>query len=373
MQTVHLASTHRAFDTRIFHKECQTLRAAGHTVTLIVPHAASETVDGVHIHAVPPPADGKERLTRTLYTIYRAARTYQRSALIHLHDAELLPYAFLLKAQGYRVVYDMHEDTPRQVRYQHWIPEGLRPLVAEGMRGLEALAARWFDGLIVAEPVIGERFPNASPVLVRNFPLRDELMATDGPAYTQRPRHVAYVGTITEVRGIREVVAAMGMVPEVHDVRLQLAGSFHPSELEGQVRQIEGWNRVAYHGWLPRADVADLLASARVGVVTFHPTERYRSNYPTKMFEYMAAGVPVVASAFDHLRPFVEAHDCGLMVDPQDPLAIADAITWLLAHPAEAEAMGARGRQAVDEVYHWEREAEKLTALYRKLSEGGVA
>jgi len=372
MHSVHLASTHRAFDTRIFHKECQTLRNAGHRVTLIVPHAASETVDGVAIHAVPLPRDGKERLTRTLFTLYRAARLYPRTALIHLHDAELLPYALLLKAEGYRVVYDMHEDTPRQVRYQHWIPEALRPLVAEGMRGLEALAARWFDALVVAEPVIGERFPQAAPVLVRNFPLRDELLLSDGAPYTERPPHVAYVGTITQVRGVLEVIAAMGMVPAAQGARLQLAGSFHPAALEAEARQVESWDRVDFHGWLPRAEVAGLLASARVGVVTFHPTARYRSNYPTKLFEYMAAGLPVVVSAFDHLRPFVEAHRCGLMVDPQDPIAIADAVEWLLAHPEAAEAMGQRGRAAVEETYHWEREAEKLTALYRHLEREGL-
>ena len=374
MHSVHLASTHRPTDTRIFHKECASLREAGHRVTVVAPHDRHETIAGVRIHAVAPPADGKERLTRTLFRVYRAATTFPKSVVLHVHDAELLPWALLLKLQGYTVVYDMHEDTPRQMMYQHWIPEVLRPLVAEGMRGLEWLAARWFDALIVAEPVIGERFPDAHPVLVRNFPLRDELVPSEGQPYQGREALVAYVGTITRVRGIEELVSAMGMIRAEHNAFLDLGGSFHPPELEAQVKRLEGWDRVRYHGWLDRPDVARILGFCRVGVVAFHPTERYLGNYPTKLFEYMAAGLPVVVSDFDQLKPFVEQHQCGLMVDPQDPIAIADAITWLLKHPEEAEAMGRRGREAVRTEYNWEREAVKLTSLYDHLgSRGGTA
>jgi hypothetical protein len=87
------------------------------------------------------------------------------------------------------------------------------------------------------------------------------------------------------------------------------------------------------------------------------------------MFEYMAAGLPVIASDFSLWREIVDGSGCGLLVDPMDPEAIAEAMQWILEHPAESEAMGRRGRQAVKERYNWEQEAKKLIRLYRRLLE----
>lgn len=365
---VHLASTHRAFDTRIFHKECQSLAEAGYRVTLIVPHESSEVVDDVYIRAVPPPKSGKERLTRTLWQLYQAALEEPAEAVFHFHDAELLPYMLLLKAAGRRVVYDMHEDTPLQVMYQHWIPPLVRPLVATGMKKLERLGAAVFDGLIAAEPVIARRFEERAPVTVHNFPLASEII-DEAPPYAERPPQVAYVGTITEVRGIRELIAAVGMLPERLEARLALAGSFHPEGLRQEVETMPGWRRTGFLGWISREEMRKVLSTSRVGVVAFHPVERYRGNYPTKLFEYMAAGLPVVASDFEQLRPFVQESRCGILVDPLNPGAIAGAINWLLDHPEEAEAMGARGREAIRERYNWEGEAGKLIEFYERFDE----
>ena len=85
------------------------------------------------------------------------------------------------------------------------------------------------------------------------------------------------------------------------------------------------------------------------------------------MFEYMSVGLPVIVSGFPLWRRIVDEAGCGLPVDPLNPQAIADAMVWILDHPAEAEAMGRRGREAVEKYYNWETETDKLAALYKKL------
>ena len=110
-----------------------------------------------------------------------------------------------------------------------------------------------------------------------------------------------------------------------------------------------------------------MLGRARVGIVTLYPTQKYLDAYPTKLFEYMAAGLPVVCSDFPKLRPFVEGPRCGLLVDPQNVDAVAEAVQWLLEHPEEAEAMGQRGRAAVETQYNWAQEAKRLVAFYERL------
>ncbi len=109
------------------------------------------------------------------------------------------------------------------------------------------------------------------------------------------------------------------------------------------------------------------MAACRLGLVTFLPAPNHTESQPNKLFEYMAAGLPVVASDFPLWRHIVESSQCGLLVDPSDPGKIAEAIEWILRHPQEAEAMGRRGAEAVRQTYNWGSEAKTLLDLYRQL------
>jgi glycosyltransferase involved in cell wall biosynthesis len=146
-----------------------------------------------------------------------------------------------------------------------------------------------------------------------------------------------------------------------------LAGRFDTPVLEARLRGLQGWNRVDYRGVLPRDAVVRMLAEVRLGLVLFHPRPNHVESQPNKLFEYMAAGLPVVASAFPLWQEIVEGAQCGLAVDPLDPRAIAEAIHWLLAHPAEAETMGHQGRAAVRDRFNWPREEATLLACYRRI------
>jgi hypothetical protein len=138
-------------------------------------------------------------------------------------------------------------------------------------------------------------------------------------------------------------------------------------QLQATLRQRQGWPQVANLGQLNRSDVAKTLARCKIGLVTLFPTPNYVDALPVKLFEYMAAGIPVIASDFPLWRQIVEEAQCGLLVDPQDATAIAHAINHLLTHDDEARQMGLNGQQAVLNRYHWDFEAQKLLALYRQL------
>ena len=93
---------------------------------------------------------------------------------------------------------------------------------------------------------------------------------------------------------------------------------------------------------------------------------------PIKLFEYMAAGMPVIASDFPLWREIVTDAGCGLLVNPEDAPAIAAAINRLLGDESMARQMGEAGRQAVLSRYSWSAEAQKLVALYAQLERSAL-
>lgn len=367
-RVAHLTSVHPVDDARILTKECGSLAAAGYEVYLIAPGKERELAAGVHLVPVAMPRGRLERATRTAWSVFRATmRT--RATVCHFHDPELIPIGILLKLAGRRVIYDVHEDLPRQIRDKVWIHPILRAPMAGLASMAEFVAGQIFDAIVTVTPTIAARFPRSSTVMVRNLPILDELVPTVRTrTYRERALVAVYVGGIAATRGARQLVAAMDLVGRRSAARLVLAGRFQPEGLEGELSRRPGWDHVDVVGWLGRTAVAELLGTARIGLVTLLPTSSYRDSYPTKLFEYMAAGLPVIASDFPLWRGIVETAGCGLLVDPTDPAAIAAAIERLLDDPAEAEAMGLRGQRAIIQHYSWEAERAVLLDLYARLA-----
>ncbi len=279
----------------------------------------------------------------------------------------------MLKYHGKHVIYDIHEDAPRALLSsgRNYVPTALKKPMSVGLDLLESLVAKRLSAVVAATEAIGRRARtlNSRAIVVNNYPMLDELVAPQPVPWSQRSRTVAYVGGIAEVRGVVEMVAAAGLVQQ-SGVRLQLAGAFSPASVRARVVAMPAWAAVDELGVIGRRDMAALLATTQAGLVVYHPGPNHTEAQPNKLYEYMSAAIPVIASDVPLWRELIERHQCGLVVDPLNPQAIADAITWLIEHPAEAEAMGQRGRRAVETEYNWAIEARKLLDLYDSLAAG---
>lgn len=371
MKIAVLTSVHPRTDTRIRVKQLPSIvKLADTQVRLFVMDGkGDEVVSGVQI--IDLGSSPRSRFSRALsgnWRMWCACRRWKAN-IVHFHDPELIIVGFALKIFSTKIIYDVHEDVPRQVLAKYWIPPILRRPVAVAASAFEWLAAKSFDGVVTATQTIANRFPENKTVTVQNFPILQELVASESAPYTERAPHFTYVGGITAIRGSFEMVRAIGRVSN-DAARLQLAGNFSPQTHKQELEQESGWKRVDFKGWASRAELVHILSTVRAGLVVLHPTRNYPDALPVKMFEYMAAGLPVIASDFRLWRQIVDRAGCGLLVDPLDPDAIAVAMQWLLNHPEEAEAMGRQGRKAVEEIYNWEPEAEKLTGLYRCFLQG---
>jgi glycosyltransferase involved in cell wall biosynthesis len=363
-----LSSVHSAFDVRIYEKEAKSLVEAGYDVAIVAPDGKNGKSDAVEIVRVRRQDNRLQRMTRGIWEVYRKAKEID-AEVYHFHDPELIPVGLLLKICGKQVIYDVHEDVPRDILAKTWISPILRKPAATGAGLVHFLSALLFDRIIAATPVIASRFPSNKVLTVQNFP-RLEQSDKIPPSYADRGPFVAYIGGISRQRGAQEMIQAMSMLRGFPDARLLLAGEFEKFDLERELRGLPGFERVDYRGWLTRIEVRDLLSISKSGLVLLHPFQMYMEAQPIKLFEYMAAGIPVIASDFPLWRAIVGETGCGLLVDPQNPRDIARAIEWILGHPEEAEQMGQRGAAAVRSKYNWEAESEKLLKLYSNLMNG---
>jgi glycosyltransferase involved in cell wall biosynthesis len=191
--------------------------------------------------------------------------------------------------------------------------------------------------------LLGAGLPVDRRSLCRNFPIMGELLKDGLTQYELRPPNVVYIGGLTPLRGARQMVQAMAALPEDLAAKLLIVGELWPDGLDQELRRLATEERMELTGSLPRGRVGDVLGQARIGLVLFQPAPNHVESQPNKLFEYMSAGIPVVASDFPLWREIVDGSGCGVLVDPTDSNAIADGIQYLLGNPArrrpwEAEA-----------------------------------
>ncbi len=357
LKVCHMTDAHIQEDIRIFHKECISL--AGHGFdTYQVSRGKEYEKNGVHMVGIGEISGNRLlRMTRAAKRVYQAARNLDAD-IYHIHDPELLPYGMKLKRQGKKVIFDSHEDVPAQIMDKAWIPVFLRRAVSVLYRLYETHAAKRLDAVIAATPYIAEQFQKRAKrvAVVNNYPKLEDIQFHDTP-FKQRDSIVCYAGGINENRGEKVMIEAMKDVDGV----LILAGEHEEKVIE------EGSVTIRYTGRLDREGINDLYGRAVLGLCMLMPTGNYINCKPIKMYEYMAAGLPFICSSFRDCIEVAEETKAGICIAPDDINALHKAIESILNDRENAEAMGKRGRAAVEKYYNWGLEEGKLIELYQEM------
>ena len=362
---IHLTSAHPRYDTRIFIKMCSSLAGADYHVSLIVADGlGNELKNKVSIIDVGAKSSWRFlRMTKTVKSVYKQAKDIDGD-IYHLHDPELMPIGIKLKKLGKIVIFDAHEDLPKQILGKSYLSKSIRFFLSKIFLFYEHWACPKFSAIITATPFIRDKFLKINPnsIDVNNFPLLNEL--SNKKEWVNKQNEIVYIGGIAKIRGIEEVVAALNYTK---DVRLNLGGQFSEKATETKVKNHSGWSKVNELGFLDRQQVSEVLAKSKAGLVTLHPAINYIDALPVKMFEYMAAGIPVIASNFPVWKKIIDDEKCGICVDPLDVKAIGNGMQYLFDFPEEAEKMGKNGRLAVEKKYNWMVEEKKLLKIYKEL------
>lgn len=356
----HYTSVHQAFDIRIFHKECVSLVKAGYRVTLVATGVENQVVDGVQIIGVPKAKGRLERMFSLARKVTKTALA-QNADYYHFHDPELLPHVGLLLRKEKKVVYDAHEDLPKQLAAKPYLKAWQKPLVAFAAHRLLHWFVPQLSGVVAATESIQNYYQplNKNVVVARNYPLLSEGTAFTGTA--RKEPAICYVGGISEARGIFDLLDAMLLQNGFY---LNLAGSFHSAAEEARAKAHPAWERVHFHGQLGRKDLATVLAVSKIGICVLHPLPNHIESLPIKLFEYMQAGLPVIASDFPLWQQIVTDNQVGVCIPANQPQQLAKAIADLLSNESQLFSFGANGKKAIVERLNWEHEFEEMKKIY---------
>lgn len=361
----HVSSAHAWTDNRVHLREAAGAAGAGYRVRLIaVESDVTGGSTGVDVVTIPRRPRLSRMVLSSAQALWLAARSGAR--VCHLHDPELVWGIPLLRLVGRHVVYDAHEDLPDQVRSKPYLSPLSAP-IAQVVAHAAVRVAPTADRVVVATETIAERFPAGKTVLVRNYPRLRSLESTAPPA-SRRDAIVTFVGSLHRNPGSGALASLVRSATFPAGWRLEMAGSVAgPDASDLTARPRTDGLPLVFHGRMSPQATRDLLLSARVGLVTFQPTEAHLNSLPTKLFEYMAAGLAVVVSDFPLWRRLLGDLDCATFVDPGDPDAIAVAVAAYAADPELLDRHGRNARRAVVETFSWDGEEAALLALYRGL------
>lgn len=347
---------HHPNDARILHRQIRALLDAGHQVTYVAPFSDGSTNPWPGIDVVDVPrARGRHRLHAVRAARRRLAQHAAGTDVLIVHDPELL-FALPRRRRGRPViVWDVHEDTAAALAGKGWLPRPVRPLLRPMVRGAELVAERRLR-LLLAEEGYRKRFRRAHPVVANTVYVPDEPPPRPGPD------RLVYLGHISRARGVDEIVAAARVLRD-EGVTIELIGAAD-AEVRPMLRDAQRDGALRWYGYVPNDRALRITEGALAGLAPLRDEPNYRHSLPTKIVEYMAHGVPVIATPLPTSEAIVTAADCGVLVPFNDPTAIVAAVRRLREDPELRTAMGKRGHQAAHTSYNWPTTArEFVTAL----------
>ncbi len=364
MKVCHLTSVHALEDIRIFTKQCVSLAEKGFDVTLIAcgDQNFTDIKKGVKRISLKVNYQGRlQRIVKCQTPLFNKAMEVDAD-IYQFHDPELLPLGKRLKTAGKKVIYDSHEDVSKQILYKKWLgPLPVRKVFSKLYNKYEKQTVSGFAGVISVIDEITESFTCKRSITIKNLPILKSFIRFN-PEQVIKKKQLVYVGSLSKERGIADCIKALDYLPKEYS--LLLVGKFNSEAFEVQCKMLPQWQRVEYVGFQPHDKVVAHLAESEIGLSVLHPEENYLNSLPTKGFEYMAMGLPLVISNFKYWAPYFEG--CAIAVKPKSAKAIGEAALSLIQNKKMYNEMAntcLKNRLK----YSWEAEADKLKHFYESI------
>ena len=316
------------------------------------------------------PRGRRERMIKSMGYIWDKAMEIDAD-IYHMHDPELMRLVKKLKRKGKKVIFDAHEDTQEQIMDKAWIPSVIRKMVSVCFGIYQRSVLKRCDAVVTVTPKLVEKLKkyNNNVYMITNYPIIMLEKDSDSIENGDKKQYVFFAGGVSAQWCHEKIVAA---VAKCDNINYRLAGPMDEN-YKIELENTEGWSDVEYLGRIPHDLVEKEYKGAVAGMAVNECTQIKGEGTlgNTKLFEVMAAGIPVICTDYRLWKEIIDAYNCGICVDSNNVDEIADAITYIQQHPAEAKNMGLNGRKAIVEKYNWKTQESVLYQLYDKLCQKG--
>ncbi len=362
-------SVHRWDDTRIFYKQAKSL-SKEFTVELHAPADFQyKNIDRVSIFGLPKWENVSDRKNIRKEIWKRIKKS--DSHIYHFHDPELLWIGIkirLLKKKP--VIYDIHEDYERSILTKNWIPNYLKVILSKLFYIFEKISVMFIHNVINTTNLIANKFNSNSinQIVIYNYPF---IPQKDINLNLKNENLIVYVGGISKIRGIFEIIQAIALVAKDQSIKLIVIGPIQNDELENEILEaISNYGvekNIKLMGFVPYSEIFNYIEKAIVGLLCYLPVPNHLVTIPNKIFEYTASGTAVIASDFPLYREIIDDANSGILVNPTNPTDISNAIIEVLNNPGRFKQMGQNGYSAIMEKFNWETQEKKLIKFYKTL------
>jgi glycosyltransferase involved in cell wall biosynthesis len=368
MRVLLFSTTHYALDDRIFYREAASLSRAGHQV-MVMAKGVGEAVakGGIELLPLPGSPSGPVLQARAIMKEVDDLRPQ----IVHCHEPESLPTALRIRRRmGSLLVYDVHEDQLALAKVHSSTSPWKRLAMARTLAYERSLCPR-VDHLLAATASLARRYSAwGRPVTaVYNYPRTDIFRPTSdrGLERVYRDRDViVYAGALTRWRLVPVMVDAVRAVASSEPQVLLLIMSHHPPAWVGAVGETRNqW--VEYVGWVDHTRLPAYHSMAMAGLSLLEPCPPMEVAAPTKMFEYMACGIPPVVTSLPETERVLHGRRAGILLHTVGPQELKAALLRLLGDRREMEALGGRALRAVRRRYNWSFAEKALLEVYEDL------
>jgi len=371
-KVVLFSTVHKILDTRISYRMANTLAENGYKVKLYAVESDKPDIKNVEIIPLKKYRSRFKRFILSLAIFFRLIR--DNADIYHFHDPELIPTSIFLSLVGKKVIYDSHEHYPDVLIDRYWIPKPAKKIIASLYNLFEYIGLKLFAGMIVADEMNETKYKNKSInlALIHNYPLEEIILSEEEFENKENNHTLLYLGKIFEIRGIDNLLKMVSIVKnEVPQIKLRLVGesylSTYKQELLKKIQVLGIEEYVSIEEAVPYCNIKEVTKNSDIGLMIFRPTLNNMQITPNKMFEYMAGGLPIVASDFPAMGSIIRQENCGLLVNPENLQEISDKIKKLLKEKDLRKKLAYNGYKAAVKKYNWKAESKKLTEFYKRI------
>lgn len=366
MKICILTSGHDVYDNRIYYKEVLSLRKKYDEIYIVAPGDKNfVTGHGVEVRCFPKRKNWHDRM-EPMKRMFEIAKEINAD-VYHAHEPDSFQVAVnLKKALGAKIIYDSHEYHPEA--FAEHFRYG-KTLVAKAVYLFEKSLGKQADCIISVNDILVNKFKkyNGNVLLLPNYPvLRDGNFEKE---LNSKPTFV-YAGGLRADRGIFKILEAINILKS-KDFKYIFIGPFETEQFESICKKFaeEQLSNVdiVFTGKVPHTEVFGYLKKAYAGFVLLQPGNwRYVNSEPIKLFEYMSSKTPVIASNFPMMEKIVSSSKSGLLVKPDSPEDIADAVIKMAGDIQMVKLMGENGFISVSQSYNWSVCEKRLLDAYSK-------